>query len=150
MGHTYVELLYHTVFSTKHRRALLGVEMMPELARIIGGIIRKRDGKLLAMNGTDNHVHMLSFFHPKRAVSDLVRDVKAISSNWIHERFADRRDFAWQSGFAAFTVSKSNANVVQVYVENQAEHHRAQTFEEELIALLERHGIEYDKRYVFD
>jgi REP element-mobilizing transposase RayT len=150
MGHAYTTLMYHGVFSTKHRIEMIKPEIIPELARVAGGIVRDRDGRLLAMNGTANHVHLLAVFHPKHAVSDLFRDIKAISSGWIHRRFPALRHFAWQSGFSAFTVSRSREGKVEAYIAGQAEHHRKQTFEQELIALLQRHGIEYDERYVFD
>lgn len=149
MGHTYANVMVHGVFSTKHRRPFLTNEIMPELVKVIGGIIRKRDGKLLAMNGTENHVHLLGVLHPKHAISEQFRDIKAISSNWIHERFPALKDFAWQTGYAAFSVSRSNAAQVQAYIAGQAEHHRGRTFEEEFAALLQRHGIEYDQEYVF-
>jgi REP element-mobilizing transposase RayT len=150
MSHTYTTLMCHGVFSTKHRAALLKSEMMPELVKVVGGIVRDRDGKLLAMNGTSNHVHLLMIFHPKLALSDLFRDIKAVSSNWVHEKFPGSTGFGWQEGYGAFSVSRSNATKVEAYIANQEEHHRTQTFEEELIALLERHGVVYDKRYVFD
>ena len=150
MAHTYTNLMYHGVFSTKHRRDLLTPDLMAELAKVVGGIIRDRDGKLLAMGGIPNHVHLLSIFHPKHAVSDVFRDIKAVSSNWIHRRFSGLRDFAWQEGYGAFSVSRSNVGNVEQYISRQAEHHRRRTFQEELIVLLERHGIDYDRRHVFD
>jgi REP element-mobilizing transposase RayT len=150
MGHTYTTLMYHGVFSTKERREILRPDILPQLIKVAGGIIRDRDGKLLAMNGTRNHVHLLAILHPKHAVSDMFGDIKAISSGWVHDTFPELRDFAWQSGYSAFSVSRSVAPKVEAYIAGQQEHHRKQTFEEELIALLKRHGIEYDPRYVFD
>ena len=150
MGHTYTNLMVHGVFSTKHRQPLLSAEIMPELIKVVGGILRKRDSKLLAMNGMEDHVHLLAIFHPARSTSELFRDMKAVSSNWIHETFPDMADFAWQTGYGAFSVSKSSASQVEQYIASQREHHRQQTFEEEFVALLDRHGIEYDPRYVFD
>ena len=150
MGHTYTILLYHGVFSTKERRELLRPDLMPELVKVVGGIIRDRDGALLAMNGMRDHVHLLARFHPKYALSDMFRDIKAISCDWVHDRFVHLRDFAWQEGYSAFTVSKSNQARVEAYIAGQAEHHRRRTFEEELKMLLERHGIEYDPRYMLD
>jgi REP element-mobilizing transposase RayT len=150
MGHTYTTLMYHGVFSTKERREILRPDILPQLIKVVGGIIRGRDGKLLAMNGTRNHVHLLTIFHPKHAISDMFRDFKAASSDWVHDTFPELRDFAWQSGYSAFSVSRSVAPKVEAYIAGQEEHHRKQTFEEELVALLKRHGIEYDPRYVFD
>jgi putative transposase len=142
-------VLVHLVFSTKERRPLLHKDRMPELIKVVGGILRDRDGKLLAMNGIPNHVHLLTIFHPKHAASDMLRDIKAISTDWMHEK-CGAGDFAWQSGYSAFSVSRSNAAAVEAYIARQESHHRRHSFEDELIALLERHGIEYDKRFVFD
>jgi len=150
MGHTYANVMIHGVFSTRGRRPMLNAPAMPELAKVIGGILRKRQGKLLALNGPDNHVHLLGIFHPKHALSDQFRDIKAISSRWVRERPGGPASFAWQTGYAAFSVSRSNAAQVESYIAGQAEHHRRQTFEEELVALLKRHGIDYDPRYTFD
>ncbi len=150
MGHTYTNLMYHGVFSTKQRQSLLRPEMLPELARVVGGIIGQRDGKLLALNGTTDHVHLLGMFPASRAISDQLRDIKAISSGWVHDKFPDLADFACQSGYAAFSVSRSNVASVERYIADQPSHHQKRTFEEEFIALLDRHGIEYDRRYVFD
>jgi REP element-mobilizing transposase RayT len=140
----------HGVFSTKNRRPILRTEIIPELTRVVGGILRKRDGKLLALNGTADHVHLLAIFHPKHALADLFRDIKCVSSDWIHDTIRGMGEFAWQSGYSVFSVSKSKASEVEGYIARQRTHHQRRTFEDELIALLERHGIEYDPRYVFD
>ncbi len=129
---------------------MINPDISPRLVEFIGGIIRKRSGKLLAMNGPEDHVHLLGIFSPKTAVSDQIRDIKALSSGWIHDTFGDQKQFAWQEGYSAFSVSKSVAPKVVRYIENQQEHHKKLTFEDELIALLEKHGIEYDPKYVFD
>jgi REP element-mobilizing transposase RayT len=150
MSHTFSSLMVHGLFSTSQRRPVLRPEIMPELARIVGGIIRDRDGKLLAMNGTADHVHLLAALHPKHAVSDVFRDIKAISCGWIHDRVAQMKDFAWQGGYTAFSVSKSVAPKVESYIARQVEHHKSGTFVAELIALLEKHGIEYDKQFLLD
>jgi REP element-mobilizing transposase RayT len=150
MGHTFANLMYHVVFSTKHRQPLIIPDLTPRLVEFVGGIIRKRSGKLLAMNGSEDHVHLLGIFPPKMAVSDQIRDIKSLSSGWIHDAFDNQKQFAWQEGYSAFSVSKSVAPRVVKYIENQREHHKNLTFEDELIALLEKHGIEYDPRYVFD
>ena len=150
MGQTYTSLTYHVVFSTKQRRASIGADLLPRLVQYVGGIIRKRDGKLLAMNGPEDHVHLLAILVPKMALSDQVRDIKAVSSGWIHESFPELKTFAWQAGYSAFSVGKANLDGVSRYIEGQQEHHRNVSFEEELISMLERAGIEYDQRYLFD
>ena len=150
MGHTYTTLMIHGVFSTKGRGELITPDLLPELVKVVGGIVRDLDGKLLALNGPANHVHLLAVCHPKHALSDVFRDIKSISTDWIHAKFPALKDFAWQTGYSAFSVSPSNAEKVKAYIAGQQKHHRKQTFEDELIALLECHGIEYDRRYVFD
>jgi len=150
MGHTYTSLLYHIVFSTKGRRAWLKGDVWPELTRFTGGILRKRQGTLLAMNGVADHAHLLGLFHPKQALSEQMRDIKAVSSRWIHENLPGLKEFAWQSGYSAFSVSKSNGPAVAKYIAAQQEHHNKMSFEDELIALLKKHAIEYDPQYVLD
>ena len=107
LAHTFASMMAHGVFSTKHRRPLLSAEILPDLVRVVGGIIRDRDGRLLALNGTADHIHLLAIFHPKYAVSDMFRDIKAISSDWIHRKHHHLRDFAWKSGYGVFSVSQS-------------------------------------------
>ena len=102
------------------------------------------------MNGTDNHVHLLTSLRLRSAIPDQIRDVKALSSKWINETYKDQFGFAWQTGYSLFAVSKSVQPAVEEYIAGQAEHHRKRTFEEELIAILELHGVEYDPRFVFD
>ena len=149
MGHTYTSLTYHIVFSTKERRPLIDLNIMPRLLEFIGGVIHQREGKLLAMNGAADHVHILGNFAPKMAVSDQVRDIKALSSSWIKDNFGSQ-SFAWQEGFSAFSVGTSSLDSVRRYIANQQTHHRTKTFDEELVALLNRAGIEYDPKYLFD
>ena len=150
MGHTYTNHLYHGVYSTKGRRSWLDPQIIPELANIIGSIIHGRKGRMLVFNAMPDHVHLLAMFPPSLAVSDMYRDIKAISTDWIKEKFPHLRKFAWQGGYSSFTVGRRNFEDVSQYIHNQQEHHRVRTFEEELITLLELAGIEYDLRYVFD
>jgi putative transposase len=148
MAQTFSKLTYHGVFSTKGRRPLLNPDILPELAKVIGGIIRDRDGKLLAMNGTPDHVHLLMSLAPKHAASDIFRDIKSISSDWLHTRGAVFRTFAWQGGYSVFSVSESAVDQVAAYIARQETHHRTMSFEEELVGILERHGIDYNRQYL--
>jgi len=150
MGHTYTNIMEHGVFSTKRRENSLVPEIWPDLPRVVGGIVREQKGKLLALNGTENHVHLLMIIHPTIATADLFEKLKAQSSKWIHQAFPRLPFTGWQSGYGAFSVSKSVAESVETYIARQREHHHTQTFEEELVGLLEKHGIEYDRKYVFD
>jgi len=142
-------LFYHILFSTKQRRPLLAGDALSRTCRYIGGIARKLQGQVLLANGMPDHVHLAASIPATMAVADFVRAVKANSSAWAHQQFPDLRDFAWQDGYAAFTVSPSLLPQVKQYIENQAEHHRKLSFQEELVALLEKHGVEYDERYIW-
>jgi REP element-mobilizing transposase RayT len=148
MAGTYTNLLYHIAFSTKERRQLITSIIEPELYRYIGGILRNLEGDLLEINGMSDHIHLLVKLKPKYAISDIVRDVKANSSGWLNER-ARLYKFGWQDGFAAFSVSQSQAPRVGGYIRNQKTRHRRQSFQEELVALLTKNCIEYDERCIW-
>ena len=145
---SYTRLLYHIVFSTKDRAPFLSTDMGPRLVEYIGGIVRRHEGRLIACNGPKDHLHLAAILGPKFALMDVVKEVKRGSSKWIHEEFDNLRDFAWQDGYAAFSVSHSVLPRVVGYIETQNEHHRKLSFKEELTVLLKRHGIEYDERYL--
>lgn len=150
MPGTYTELLYHVVFSTKGRSRWLTHEVTDRLYGYIGGIARDERCTLCAAGGVEDHVHLYLRMRPDLAVSDLMRSIKARSSRWLHETFPDLHDFAWQEGYGAFTVSKSQEEAVKRYIAGQAEHHRGEDFRSELLRLLKAHGVEFDPRYVFD
>jgi putative transposase len=148
MASTLSDLLIHLVFSTKNREARITAELQPDLYAYLGGIVRSEKGSALAIGGMPDHVHLLVRFHPDLPVSTLVRKLKAKSSRWVKQRKAGDPRFAWQSGYGAFSVSGSQAAAVRRYIANQTDHHRKRTFPEEYLALLEKHGIEFDERYV--
>jgi len=150
MPGTYSQLLLHIVFSTKGRTPLITTEVAERLYPYMGGIVRAEKGVLYDIGGVADHVHLYLRWRPDGAVSDLMRTVKARSSKWVHDTFPSEQDFAWQEGYAAFSVSQSNVPEVVAYIRNQAEHHKKMSFEEEFVALLKRHGIQYDQRYVLD
>jgi putative transposase len=147
---TYTNLLYHIIFSTKDHIPLIKEEFQEELYRYIGGIIRAEGGVQLEIGGVSDHVHILAKIKPAIAVSEMLAKIKANSSKWINDHKMKLRKFGWQEGYAAFTVSESQVPSVREYIQHQPEHHRKQTYQEEFIALLERHGIEYDPRYLWD
>ncbi len=149
MAHTYTRIIHHVVFSTKGRRPLIHSALRERLHAYLAGIIKNSGGHALRVGGTDNHVHLLIELGPPGSVSDMVRSVKANSSKWIHETFSDASAFQWQSGYAAFSVSPSGVGEVSSHIENQEEHHRRRSFDEEFLALLTRCGVPYDERYVF-
>jgi REP element-mobilizing transposase RayT len=143
-------LNYHLIFSTKHRRPLIAATWQPRLFDYLGGILRGQGGVLLAAGGMPDHIHLLAAMSKSIAVTDALRDMKANSSKWVHETFPEQADFAWQTGYGAFTVSFSGLESVRRYLAGQAEHHRVRTFQEEFLELLRRHGIEFDEQYVWD
>jgi REP element-mobilizing transposase RayT len=146
MGHTYTNLL--TQFSTKDRLPYLRVEQRHDVFTYIGGIVRELKGSALNVNGVDDHVHLLVRLPASLAVAKAVEIVKTNSSRWIHEGRVLHRTFAWQPGYAAFSVSESQLENVSGYITNQEDHHRTITFQEELVAFLERSHVQYDERYI--
>lgn len=148
MGSSLTNLLYHIVFSTKMRHDLITSNLAQDLYPYIGGIIRDEKGVLLKIGGMPNHLHLLAKFHPSISVSNVLQQIKGSSSKWINDGRRVPGHFAWQTGYAAFSVSESSADAVTQYIAAQAEHHQRQTYQEELIALLQKHRIPYDERYV--
>ena len=148
MPQSYTSLHYHIVFGTRGRRPHLTSELSRRVLSYIVGIVKNEKGTLIAVGGTQDHVHLLSGLHPETAVASFLRTVKANSSKWVHENFPDQAEFAWQAGYGAFSVSHSNLDQVRAYIENQEEHHRRLSFEEEFRQFLDRHGIAYDSRYL--
>ena len=147
---TFTNLLYHIIYSTKYRKPSIRSQWQDDLYGYIGGIVRDQKGTLLKIGGVDDHVHLLAKLSPTIAISDALRTIKANSSKWINERADVSRKFEWQSGYAAFSVSESQVSAVAHYIANQAEHHRKMTFQEEFLAIMEKHNIEYEMKYVFE
>ncbi|MFQ5496243.1 MAG: IS200/IS605 family transposase [Phycisphaerae bacterium] len=149
MSHTYSKLVAHCVFSTKGRRSLITSELRPRLHAYLGGIVREQGAHMIACGGTADHVHMFVQLPAGAAIADMMRVVKACSTKWVHETFPSLASFAWQTGYAAFSVSASGVQDVRSYVEEQEVHHRTRTFEEEFVLFLRRHGVDYDERYLW-
>jgi REP element-mobilizing transposase RayT len=145
---SFTNLLYHIVFSTKDRRPLITLDYEVRLYDYIGGTIRRAGGISLELNGTEDHVHLLAKLGPGRALSDVLRDLKANATGWMHNVFPALRDFSWQRGYGAFTVGQSNVEEVRQYIARQKEHHQKVSFRDEFIQFLEVNGIEYDERYI--
>ena len=149
MAHTYSNLLYHAIFSTKGRCPTISPEIRDDLLAYIGGIVRHLGGKTLIAGGTADHVHLLLELPSHVAVADRLRVVKTNSSRWAHERWPERRLFGWQMGYAAFTVSRSNLDAVRAYILNQEQHHKKVDFRDEFRAFLRKNGITCDENYVW-
>ena len=150
MANTFTSLQYHIVFSTKDREPWLRPGVRERVWAYLGGIAGTNQLKPLLIGGVDDHVHLLLGIPPTIAVSEALRKVKGGSSIWIKQNISGYRGFAWQDGYGAFTVSKSQEAGIRKYIGNQREHHRKKTFQEEYLALLKRHEIEYDERYLWD
>jgi putative transposase len=149
MANTYTSLHYHVVFSTKNRLRLISPEIEQRVWAYIGGIARKHKMTALQVGGVEDHIHALVTAPAIHAPSQIAQFLKGESSMWIHGEFPKLRDLSWQDGYAAFTVSKSNIPSVIKYIQNQREHHKKKTFQEEYRELLEKHGVEYDERYIW-
>jgi putative transposase len=150
MANTYTSLHFHVVFSTKNRQRCIRQEIETRIWAYLGGIARENGFKALLVGGVEDHVHVLLGVPPLLALSKAVQLLKGASSKWIKENITDLRGFGWQDGYAAFTVSKSDIAEVEAYIKSQREHHRRKSFEEEYRSFLDRHGIQYDERYLFD
>ena len=149
MSHTYTNLLSHVVFSTKDRQPLIDAELKPRLLGYMNGIANENGGSVLSLNAMPDHLHLLWELPATISMSDSLRVLKTNSSRWVRETFGSRKPFAWQTGYGAFSVSRSNVSAVARYVESQEIHHRKRTFDEEFVELLVKHGIAYDPKFVF-
>ena len=147
MPHTLTDLLTHVIFSTKDHAPFIRADLKQHLHAYMGGIVREMHGTALIVNGTSDHVHLLITLPPSLSLSDALRVLKANSSRWVKETY--RVPFGWQSGYGAFSVSQSNVAAVSKYIARQEEHHRTVTFQEEFVAFLKKHGVEYDERYLW-
>ena len=123
-------------------------EWRERVHQYLGGLIRAADGIPEAIGGTADHVHLLVGLRATHVLAEFVQDIKQTSSRWIHDSIGIK-NFAWQPGYAAFTVSVSNCPAVKEYIAGQMEHHRTKSFQEEYVAFLQRHGVEYDERYLW-
>lgn len=147
MSSTYLSLHYHLVFGTKHREALMAPEWRTRLHDYLGGTIRGLGGFPEGVGGVADHVHLLVGLKATHGLADVMRELKKASSTWVHDEIG-LRAFAWQEGYAAFTVSATSRDAVRHYIANQEEHHRVKSFREELIEMLNKAGIEYDAKYL--
>lgn len=150
MPQSLAAVFVHVVFSTKHRQPWISEDLAPRLHAYMGGILRNHNCIALEIGGVEDHVHLLVSLGRTTSIAEMVGLVKANSTNWVHEGFPSLREFCWQNGYGAFSVSASNLEIVTQYIRNQAEHHRTMSFLDEFRGLLRRHGLEWDERYVWD
>lgn len=148
MPSTHLSLHYHVIFSTKDRVPLINSEWRERFHSYIGGVVRTAEGVPEAIGGVADHVHLLVGLRANFSLADIIRDVKAVTSRWVHDEIGMLR-FQWQEGYGAFTVSASQLEQVREYIDRQEEHHRDRTFQAEYLEFLNRSGVEYDERYLW-
>jgi REP element-mobilizing transposase RayT len=150
MGHSFTSSLYHCAFSTRGRRQLITADLQERLWPFMGGIARQNGMKALAIGGVADHVHLLLSLPSTLCIAKAIQQIKGASSRWVHETFREYRLFGWQEGYGAFSIGISQVDRTIQYVRAQPEHHRTKTFQEELVAMLRRHGMQYDERHLWD
>jgi len=147
---SWTQNFYHAVWGTKHRTPWISAEIEERLHPFLGGIAKDLGCTPIAINGMSEHVHVLLRFPSKLAIDDLLCNLKARSSKWIHQTFVDLGAFDWQDGYGGFTVSKPSVDELAGYIRNQKEHHRGMTFESEYLAMLRKSGGDGDPDKVLD
>jgi REP element-mobilizing transposase RayT len=148
MPHTYCSSLFHCVFSTKERRPTIVPEVQDRLWAYLGGIAREHNMKALAVGGMEDHVHVLLSLPSSLAIAKAMREIKSGSSRWMHEP-GELPSFAWQEGYAAFSIGVTQLESTLGYIARQKEHHKRRDFQAEFLAFLKKHHIAYDPRYVW-
>lgn len=150
MADVFSQIYIHLVFSPKHREALIHESWEEELHRYITGIVQTRGHKLLAIGGMPDHIHIFIGLKPAESVSDLVREIKNASNDYIKDKKICRFAFEWQNGYGAFSHSRSQIDSVCKYIRNQKEHHRKKTFKEEFLKFCDDFGIEIGRKDFFE
>jgi len=150
MADTFSQIYIQIVFAVRSREALIQPKWEENLFKYITGIVQKKGQKMLAINGTKDHVHIFLGMKPTCCLSDLIREVKKASVAYIKEQKYMRSAFYWQEGYGAFSYSHSHLDKVIHYINNQKSHHQTKTFKEEYKALLEAFNVEYQNEYLFD
>ena len=150
MANTYTQCYFHLVFAPKNREALIKKEWKSDLEKYIAGIIQNKKHKLLAISCMPDHIHIFIGYNINELIPDLVRDIKVSSNEFIKSNKLSKFKFDWQSGYGAFTYSRSQVDSVVKYILNQEEHHKKRTFREEYLDMLAKNEIEFKDEYLFD
>jgi len=150
MANTYTQLYLQFVFAVRGRENLIKESFREELEKIMCGVINRHECKTYAIYCNPDHTHIFVGMHPNISPSKLIGEVKSASSKWINDKLIFCKIFNWQKGFGAFTYSKSHIDRVVKYVLNQPIHHRKKTFKDEYLLILEKFGVNYDPKYVFE
>ena len=149
-GVSYVSSYFHCVFSTKERRPLIPPSLRDRLWPFVGGIARNNEMKAIEIGGVQDHIHVLLSLPSTLSIAKALQLIKGGSSKWVHETFPEHRLFGWQVKYGAFSVSVSQLDKTIQYIKGQEEHHRKMTFQEEFLALLKKHRIAFDERYLWE
>lgn len=147
---TYSQIYIQTIFAVRGRDSLVNPEWEDRLYKYITGVVQNKGQKMIAINGMPNHIHFLIGMKPSCCLSDLVREVKKSSNEFVNENKFSKFRFSWQEGFGAFSYSHSQLNAVIPYIMNQKQHHKKQTFKEEYTEFLKQFKVEYDDQYLFE
>ena len=148
MTQSFTQNLQHIIFSTKSRDNWIEASWEKDLYSYIGGILKRIDSRLLTAGGMPDHIHLLTSINKNLAIPEVVRKIKSSSTNWVKKSIRNKEGFAWQQGYAAFSVSNSKVDQVQNYIRNQRYHHKKMNFEEEIKLFLDKYGIPYDEQYL--
>jgi len=149
MANTFSQIYIQTVFAVENRQSLITPEFSEELYKYITGIVRNQGQKLIAINGMPDHVHILIGLKPAMALADLVREIKADSTNFINSRKLVHGRFNWQEGYGAFSYGHSQLDQIIRYIQNQEKHHQKQSFKAEYMTFLRKFDIAFEEKYVF-
>ena len=150
MAGTYFQIYIQLVFAVRNRDALIHQTWEERLYKYITGIVRKKEQKLLAINGMPDHIHILIGIKPSCCLSDLVREIKKSSNEFITENKLCKLAFNWQEGYGAFSYSHSQLDDVITYINNQKQHHQKKSFKEEYTDFLHKFNIDFEEQYLFD
>ncbi len=150
MAGKYLSVQIHFVWSTTGRVPWVSRSWRDDMYAYIRGVVTNKGGKVLEIGGTDDHVHVCVAMPSTVTIAEMINAMKTNSSRWIHENHIPSAGYSWQKGYAAFSVSKSAEGSVREYICKQDEHHKSRSFQEEFVALLKLHQIEYDPRYLWD
>ncbi|MBL7802525.1 MAG: IS200/IS605 family transposase [Saprospiraceae bacterium] len=150
MANTYTQLYIQLVFAVKHRNTLIERRWKEELHRYITGIVENCGHKLLRIHAMPDHIHILIGYHPDQSIASLVKVIKMSSNHFINEQRLSSQQFAWQKGYGAFSYSRSQVPLVARYIEQQEQHHAGKNFRQEYLGILNKAGVPYEPRYLFD
>ena len=150
MANTFSQIYIQTVFAVSGRLSLITQDFREELHKYITGIVRKKDQKLISINGMSDHIHILIGLRPAMALAELVRDIKSDSSEWVNKKKLARGKFGWQEGYGAFSYGHSQLDTIIRYIQNQEKHHQRRSFKNEYLTLLRKFEIEFKEKYVFE